>query len=89
MFSLALPALVVPDVKNILEKEDLETIRLIDALKADMQREQDAWESRLKELPGKAQLAQYKERVKNLKKAGKGGLEGVLGGGSAIVEARY
>lgn len=80
MFSLALPALEVPDVKNILEKKDLETIRLIDALKADMQREQEAWESRLNQLPGKAQLAQYKERVKNLKKVRKGGLEGVLGG---------
>ncbi|WP_342349900.1 TIGR03545 family protein [uncultured Nitrospira sp.] len=80
MFSLALPALEVPDVKNILEKEDLETIRLIEALKADVEREKEAWEARLKELPGKAQLAEYKERVKSLKKAGKGGLEGVLGG---------
>lgn len=80
MFTLALPSLEVPDVKNILENEDLETIRLIETLKADMQREQEAWQLRLKELPGKAQLAQYKERVKNLKKAGKGGLEGVLGG---------
>ncbi|HNP29499.1 MAG TPA: TIGR03545 family protein [Nitrospirales bacterium] len=79
-FSLALPALHVPDVKNILEKEDLETIRLIEALKLDLQREQEAWDSRLKQLPGKTQLAQYKERVKKLKKAGKGGLEGVLGG---------
>ncbi|HBP90734.1 MAG TPA: hypothetical protein DD706_23940, partial [Nitrospiraceae bacterium] len=43
-------------------------------------REQEAWDSRLKQLPGKTQLAQYKERVKKLKKAGKGGLEGVLGG---------
>lgn len=80
MFSLALPALEVPDVKKILENEDLETLRLIEALKGDMQREQEAWESRLKNLPGKAQLAQYEERVKNLKKAGKGGLEGLLGG---------
>ena len=80
MFAISLPSLEVPDVKNILENEDLETIRLIETLKADMQREKETWESRLKELPGKAQLAQYKERVKNLKKAGKGGLEGVLGG---------
>ncbi len=80
MFSLSLPALEVPDVKNILEKEGLETLRLLEALKADMQREQEVWESRLKGLPGKAQLAQYEERVRNLKKAGKGGLEGLLGG---------
>ncbi|MDH3504627.1 MAG: TIGR03545 family protein [Nitrospirota bacterium] len=80
MFGISLPSLEVPDVKNILEKEDLETIRLIETLKTDMQREKETWESRLKELPGKSQVAQYKERIKNLKKAGKGGLEGVLGG---------
>ncbi|GJL58918.1 MAG: hypothetical protein NPIRA03_17750 [Nitrospirales bacterium] len=80
MFALALPALEVPDVKNILEKEDLETLRMIETLKEDMQREKEAWKTRLEKLPGKAQLAQYEERVKNLKKAGKGGLDGLLGG---------
>ncbi|MGD9851754.1 MAG: TIGR03545 family protein [Nitrospirales bacterium] len=80
MFSIFLPSLEVPDVKTILEREDLETIRLIETLKADIQREKEAWETRLKELPGKAQVVEYKERVKNLKKAAKGGLEGVLGG---------
>lgn len=80
MFSIELPSLEVPDVKNILEKEDLETIRLIEALKADLKGEKETWESRLKELPGKAQLAEYKQRVKNLKNAKKGGLEGILGG---------
>ncbi|MDH5564815.1 MAG: TIGR03545 family protein, partial [Nitrospirota bacterium] len=79
-FGISLPSLEVPDVKNILEKEDLETIRLIETLKADLKQEKETWESRLKELPGKAQLVQYKDRVKNLKKAGKGGLEGILGG---------
>ena len=80
MFSISLPSREVPDVKKILEQEDLETIRLIETLKADIKQEKEAWETRLKELPGKAQLAEYKERVKNLKKAAKGGLEGVLGG---------
>ena len=80
MFSVDLPSLEVPNVKNILEQEDLETVRLIETLKADFKREKETWKSRLKELPGKAQLAEYKKRVKNLKKAKKGGLEGILGG---------
>ncbi len=80
MFSIDLPSLEVPDVKHILEQEDLETVRLIEALKADLKREKDVWKSRLKELPGKAQLAEYKKRVKQLKKAKKGGLKGILGG---------
>lgn len=80
MFSIDLPSLEVPDVKNILEQEDLETVRLIETLKADLKREKETWKSRLKKLPGKAQLAEYKQRVKNLKNAMKGGLEGILGG---------
>ncbi len=80
MFSIDLPSLEVPDVKNILEQEDLETIRLIETLKADLKLEKDTWKSRLEELPGKAKLAEYKKRVKNLKKVKKGGLKGILGG---------
>ncbi len=80
MFSIDLPSLEVPNVKNILQQEDLETVRLIETLKADLKREKETWESRLKELPGKAQLAEYKQRVKSLKKAKKGGLAGILGG---------
>jgi len=80
MFAIELPSLEVPDVKKILEQEDLETVRLIETLKEDIKGEKEAWETRLKSLPGKSQLAQYKERVKNLKKAKKGGLEGILGG---------
>ncbi|MEX2490511.1 MAG: TIGR03545 family protein [Nitrospirales bacterium] len=80
MFEFELPALEVPDIKTILEQEDLETVRLIETLKADMQETKDTWQSRLQELPGKAQLAQYRERVKTLKKSAKGGLAGVLGG---------
>ena len=80
MFSIDLPSLEVPDVKKILEQEGLETLRLIETLKADLKREQEIWDTRMKEVPGKAQLAQYKERVKKLKKVKKGGVEGILSG---------
>ena len=73
MFSIDLPSLEIPDVKNILEQEDLETIRLIETLKADLKLEKETWESRLNELPGKAKLAEYKQRVKKLKKPRRGG----------------
>ena len=91
MFSITLPSLEVPDVKKILEQEDLETVRLIESLKADLKREKETWESRLKELPGKSQLAEYKKRVKNLKKAKKGRVGRDIGRswGSAVIEAGY
>ena len=80
MFGISLPSLEVPDVKTILHNEDLETMRLIEELKADLKQEKATWEARLEDLPGKAQLAKYKERIKQLKSATKGGLEGILGG---------
>ncbi len=79
-FSIALPTLEIPDVKKILENEDLETVKLIDTLKADIQHERDIWKKRLKEMPGKEQYNKYKQRVKALKKSAKGGIGGILGG---------
>lgn len=78
--TIPLPSVEVPDVKKILSEEDLETIRLIDSLNDDMTREREAWEKRLKELPGKEQVTGYRERIDAITKARKGGLEGVLGG---------
>ena len=80
MFSIELPALEIPDVKRLVEQEDLETLRLIESLKADLQQEHQTWNARLESLPGTAQLADYKARIKTIKKSAKGGLEGVLGG---------
>ena len=75
-----LPSFEVPNVQEILEKEELETFKLIETLKADIQREREAWEERLKELPGKAEFAKYKERIDQLKSSTKGGIGGILGG---------
>ncbi|MDH4362351.1 MAG: DUF748 domain-containing protein, partial [Nitrospirota bacterium] len=68
------------DVNTILQNEDLETMRLIEELKADLKQEKATWEARLQNLPGKGHVAKYQERVKQLKTATKGGLEGILGG---------
>jgi uncharacterized protein (TIGR03545 family) len=80
LFGISLPSLEVPDIKTVLQNEDLETMRLIEELKTDLKQEKTAWEARLQDLPGKAQVAKYQERVKQLKAATKGGLEGILGG---------
>lgn len=80
MFSIDLPSMEIPDIKNILEQEDLETMRLIETLKADLEREKVTWTARLNALPGKSSIAEYTKRVKNLKNVTKGGLEGLIGG---------
>ncbi|MEE8126035.1 MAG: TIGR03545 family protein [Nitrospirales bacterium] len=83
-FSISLPSFEVPDVQTILKNEDLETVRLIESLKSEIQQEKETWKSRLKELPGKAQIAKYKARIKQLKSATKGGLKGMLRGAGEV-----
>jgi len=75
-----LPPFEVPNVQQILEQEDLETLKLIRAIQTDIQREQEVWKKRLSELPGKAEFAKYKKRIEALKGATKGRIGGVLGG---------
>lgn len=78
MFSL--PPLEVPNVHQILEQEELETLKLIETIQMDIQREQEVWKGRLETLPGKADFEKYQERVKGLKDSTKGGLGGILSG---------
>lgn len=80
LFGISLPSLEVPDVKTVLQHEELETMRLIEDLKTDLKQEKAAWEARLQDLPGKTEVAKYKERIRQLKAATKGGLEGMLSG---------
>ena len=75
-----LPPFEVPNVQQILEQEDLETLKLIKAIQTDIQREQEVWKTRLTELPGKEEFEKYKKRIEELKGATKGGIGGVLGG---------
>jgi uncharacterized protein (TIGR03545 family) len=75
-----LPPFEVPDVKKILQEENLETLQLIEDIQTDIQREKELWRTRMKDLPGKAQFAKYQTRIKGLKSSAKGGIGGVLGG---------
>jgi len=72
-----LPPLGVPNVSEILQREKLRSLELAEALQADLQAEKDEWRERRAELPDKAKLAAYRERIEKLRSA-KGGT-GVLG----------
>ncbi len=76
----SLPSFDVPDVKEILAKEDLETLKLVETLQRDIQQEHEQWDQRLKDLPGKDTFDKYQQRIEKLKGATKGGVEGILGG---------
>jgi len=78
--AFTLPPLEVPNAKQILEQEDLETLKLIETIQMDIQREQEVWKARLANLPGKEEFEKYQDRVKGLKNSTKGGIKGILGG---------
>lgn len=78
--SFTLPPFEVPDMKTILAQEELETLKLVEAIKTDIEREKELWDQRLKDLPGKTQFAKYQDRIEQLKSSGKGGIGGILGG---------
>lgn len=63
---LQLPSAAEFDPKRILEKEDLETMRLVEQVKADLQQWERNWEERLKALPNKETFEQYRRRAEKL-----------------------
>jgi uncharacterized protein (TIGR03545 family) len=75
-----LPSAQIPDVKEILSKEELQSLKLAETLRADIQAEQDRWKQQMAELPNKAKFDDYKQRLEKVKSAGKGGLGGIVGG---------
>jgi uncharacterized protein (TIGR03545 family) len=78
--SIPLPSFTIPDVKELIQKEDLESLKLAQTARAEVDAERQKWEQRIKELPDKAKLESYRKRIESLKGAGKGGLGGILGG---------
>jgi uncharacterized protein (TIGR03545 family) len=81
----SLPTFNLPDVNEILAKESLESLKLAETLKADLQTGKDTWQKQVAALPNKDKLNDYKKRIEGLKSAGKGGLSGILGGANEVL----
>lgn len=74
----ALLTFEVPDPKEVLEKEKLESIKLIDDLRADIEADKAAFEKKLSELPDEKKIKEYEERIESLKRSGRG-IGGAIG----------
>ncbi len=79
---LSLPSVELNDPKEILAKEldSLQSLKLAENLRTEVQTEKEKWQQEVAALPDKTKLNDYKQRIEGLKSAGKGGLGGVLGG---------
>lgn len=80
-----IPAFEVPDIKKILEKEDLESVKLITSLHSDIEQAKENWRARLADLPDREKFAEYKRHIQALKSAQKGGVAGIFG---AVAETK-
>lgn len=69
----------MPDAKKILETEQLESPKLIEAAGADLARGQDQWQRRMNELPDRAAVDAYQARIQKIKQSRKSGIAGLAG----------
>jgi uncharacterized protein (TIGR03545 family) len=76
--TLKLPSLAVPDVQEILSREELRTLAAADELKKDIDAFREKWQKRLDELPGQEAFKQYEQRLDKVSSAKKS-ITGVLG----------
>ena len=86
--SFSLPALDLPSAKDVLAKEDLESLTAIAAVRADVDAGRERWKQRVSDLPDKAKVDEYKRRLDGLKASSKGGIEGLLGGAGEAANLR-
>jgi len=66
--SLELPSLEIPDVKEILANEDLESLKLIEELEAEIGSLSSQWKQRIEGLPDEETFARYQEKIEDLAK---------------------
>lgn len=78
-FEFSLPSFKIPNAKDILNKEELLSLKNMESLRADIQSEYNNLNIQLEGLPGTKQFDAYKQRIDKLKSGAKGGIKGILG----------
>lgn len=68
----------IPSVKEVLEKEDLNSLKLIEAVRSDINTKQDQWQKTIAEFSDKKKLNEYKARLKKVMSLPKGDLTAIL-----------
>ena len=83
-----LPEFQVPNVQDILAKEELQSLKLVESLRADIQTERKNWRKRMEDLPGKKKFNEYQSRIDKFSSRKKDSLTGILGGVSELKSLR-
>jgi uncharacterized protein (TIGR03545 family) len=83
---IKLPSLQIPSVQEVLAKEQLTSLTLVEDYQDRIKADRLQWQQRLAELPDQAKLAAYKERLRKIKASR--GLPGLLGGAAELLAVK-
>ncbi|MDA3785463.1 MAG: TIGR03545 family protein [Deltaproteobacteria bacterium] len=78
-----LPTLQIPDIKEVLAKEELTSVALAREYQAQVKADTAKWQQRLAELPNQNKMAEYRARLSKIKSSS--GLAGLIGGATELV----
>ncbi len=78
------PAVEVPDIQEILKREDLASVKLVETIRKEIDDQQAEWKKRIDDLPNEKTFEEYRQRVDKLKKGVKAGAAGALVAASDI-----
>jgi uncharacterized protein (TIGR03545 family) len=84
----AMPSLDLPSAKDILAKEDLEALKLVGSVRAEIDAGRERWKQRVAEVSDQAKLDEYKRRAEEIRKSAKGGAEALLGNVAEAAQLR-
>lgn len=81
-----MPQLQMPDVKDVLSRETLETLELARNFEEQLSRDQAQWQQRLADLPDQQKLTGYQARLQKVKSSS--GFTGLLTGAAELEAVR-
>jgi uncharacterized protein (TIGR03545 family) len=80
----AIPSFSPEDIRNILEKEELKSLTLIQNTRDNALKSNESWQKKLNELPDKKKLDEYKVRIENLREKKKADVQSILSAGNEL-----
>ena len=85
---IELPTVRMPDASEVLKREKLQSLELVESLQKDIQNTQKKWQKQLQELPDKAKFDEYRSRIQQLKSNRKTGFGGLLGAAGDVANLK-
>ena len=76
---ITLPSFEVPDVNEILKREELQSLKLVESLRKEVQDQKQSWQKRLEGLPDKKDFDDYEKRIEVLRSEKKIDASRILG----------